>query len=449
MPKNIGINFIYMGIIFLAFFVPFQINAQSLTPEQRAKLESELKQVEAEVAKAQGQLESAKAESASITRDINVLDARIRAAQLEIKAKNLLIKTLGNDIDQKEQKIDELEDRIEKGKAILSDIFRKTRELDDYSVFEIMLAQKSVSGFMSEMEKFQFVQNNINTVAEQLTSDRNTTEEEKNVLDQRRNAEIDARYVIQQKEAGIKRDQIEKQTLLNISKGNEQSYNNLIAEKNAKAAQIRAQLFSLRDSAAIPFGTALQYANVAYQKTGVRPAFLLAIIMQESDLGKNVGACYVTNTSTGDGVNIRSGNKLAKVMSPTRDIPPFLNILKNIGGDYARTPVSCPFTIGWGGAMGPAQFIPSTWVLVVDKVKNALGISSYPDPWNAQHAFMASALYLKDLGAGYGGYTAERNAACRYYSGRTCGLVPGNTTYGNSVITKANTIQTTMIDPLN
>jgi hypothetical protein len=72
-----------------------------------------------------------------------------------------------------------------------------------------------------------------------------------------------------------------------------------------------------------------------------------------------------------------------------------------------------------------------------------------PDPWNPAHAFMASAIYLSNLGAANGGYSAERNAACKYYSGRACGLVRGNTTYGNSVVSQADTIQRTMIDQLS
>jgi membrane-bound lytic murein transglycosylase B len=105
-------------------------------------------------------------------------------------------------------------------------------------------------------------------------------------------------------------------------------------------------------------------------------------------------------------------------------------------------------SVGWGEAIGPAQFIASTWLLIKDRVASALGINSMPDPWNPAHAFMASALYLGDLGASAKTYTAERNAACKYYSGKSCGYVTGNTSYGNSVLNLADKIQRTMIDPL-
>lgn len=444
--KKIVIGFIFFGIFFV---VPTVFsNAQVLTSEQKAQLQQQLAQVEAEQKQAEQDLVSAKNQTSSLSRDISVLNAKIKAATLDIKAKNLLIQTLGNDIVDKQKRIDDLEGHIAKGKETLSQLIRKTNELDSYTWPEVILSQNNISGFFQDLDSFQSVEIGLKETFESLRATEASTTAEKDALDRRRNIEMDARYVIQQEQKSIQSDEISKQQLLKISKGNEKAYSSLIEEKRSKAASIRAKLFSLRDATAIPFGQALQFATLAYQKTGVRPAFLLAIMMQESALGKNVGACYVTNSSTGGGVNSRNGAVIANVMNPTRDFTAFTQILSEIGGDPYKTVVSCPLSIGWGGAMGPAQFIPSTWLLIKDRVASAVNISGMPDPWNPAHAFMASSLYLADLGARSGTYSAERNAACKYYSGRACGLVRGNTTYGNQVVAQADVIQRTMIDPL-
>ena len=52
---------------------------------------------------------------------------------------------------------------------------------------------------------------------------------------------------------------------------------------------------------------------------------------------------------------------------------------------------------------------------------------------------MATGLYLEDVGAAGGGYSAERDAACRYYSGQPCSVAGAS--YGNSVIAKATNFQ--------
>ena len=86
----------------------------------------------------------------------------------------------------------------------------------------------------------------------------------------------------------------------------------LLPRKEKRAAQIRAALFALRDTEGIPFGDALRFATLAYQKTGIRPALILAILTQESDLGKNQGSCLLSSLDTGDGVGKNTGTFLKK-----------------------------------------------------------------------------------------------------------------------------------------
>lgn len=454
---SIGRAFLILSLaVFLFIGKTDIVHAQSnLTPQQRVELEAQLVQVEAEQKKAEADLKAAQSQSSSLSRDINVLTAKIKAAQLQIKAKNLLIQTLGNDIASKESHIEKLEDRIVKGRETLAQILRKTNEIDQYSLPEMVLSQSTITGFFQDIDNFESIEQGLQDTFEQLRSDKDETTSEKESLDKRRNAEIDARYVIQREQKNIEVDGAEKKRLLNISKGNEKAYTSIVAEKSAKAAQIRSALFALRDSAAIPFGQALQYANLAYQKTGVRPAFLLAIMTQESNLGQNVGLCLMTNSQTGDGIGKNTGTPFEQVMKAPRDTEPFMTIANALGISWSSTPVSCPvggtkyyLGRGFGGAMGPAQFIASTWMLFKDRVSQVLGISGMPDPWNPSHAFTASSIYLSDLGADTRTYSGERNAACRYYSGKSCGAIKGNTTYGNSVMALADNIQRNMIDPL-
>lgn len=449
-----------MNLISKVFFVvlililPFSIHAQTtLVPtnetqaQKELRLKAELAQVEAEQAETEKVLAQAQGQSASLKRDILILDTKIKAAQLNIKAKNLLIESLGKDIVKKQNVISSLEDRIDRGRETLAQIMRKTSEVDSLTLPEFILARDSLSNLFSDLDTFESVQESLKKTFEQIRSDKTQTESEKSALDKRKNGEIDARTVIVTEQKNIQNDEAQKNALLKISKGDEANYSKQLAQKKAKAAEIRAALFSLRDVAAIPFELALKYAQEAGRTTGIRPAFLLAILTQESALGKNVGSCYLTDLNTGAGANAKSGTLFNNVMKPGRDIPPFLDITKALGLDPMKTLVSCPQSVGWGGAMGPAQFIASTWVLFEDRILRATG-AKVTNPWDPEHAFMASAMYLTDLGAYAGSYSGEKNAACKYYSGKSCSAASINNTYGVSVMKHADTIQTTMIDPL-
>ena len=98
--------------------------------------------------------------------------------------------------------------------------------------------------------------------------------------------------------------------------------------------------------------------------------------------------------------------------------------------------------------MGPTQFIPSTWNLISGKISAATGKDT-PDPWNPADAIMAAAILLQGNGAAGGSYESERNAACKYYSGRVCSAAGHIASYGNQVMNRASNIQLTMIDPLD
>jgi membrane-bound lytic murein transglycosylase B len=91
--------------------------------------------------------------------------------------------------------------------------------------------------------------------------------------------------------------------------------------------------------------------------------------------------------------------------------------------DADITPVSCPMRdskgnqVGWGGAMGPAQFIPSTWMGYKDKIAALTG-KNPANPWDIRDAFAAAAIKLTAGGAD-GTYQGNWNAAMRYFSGST------------------------------
>lgn len=453
--KQAGILTVYILVLCTVYSIPTVVSAAD-TPatsvsetiaQREARLKAELAQVEAEQRANEALLAKTQSQSASITRDIAILNAKIKQAQLNIKAKNLQIESLTKDIGTKDKHIQSLVADINSSKESLAQLIRKTREADDVSLPEILLSQSTLAIMVEDIDSYHSVQVALKDTFAELRDTKVQTEDEKTALNKRRNQELDARAEIENDKKSIESLEKEKQLYLGYSKSAEKGYQSLIELKRAKAADIRAQLFSLRDAAAIPFDKALKYASEASKNTGVRPAFLLAVLTQESNLGKNVGSCYLTNTTTGEGASARTGNLIKNVMKPTRDIEPFIAITKSLGLDYTKTLVSCPFTVGYGGAMGPAQFIPSTWNLFKDRIAKVVG-KAIPSPWEARDAFAASSIYLGDLGAISGSYTAERNAACRYYSGRACDTKSGNAFYGDQVMAKAQNIQVNMIDPL-
>lgn len=444
MYRRIGTVFLIVVAICGSFFVlPQQsAEAQELTPEQRAAMQAQYDALLKEIEVQQQIIKETQAQKGSLQGDVTTLNAKIKAAQAQIDAKNIQIKELSVQIAKKNVVIGQLSSRIERGKEALAAILRQTQMMNDYSVVSIALGSQSVSDFYTDLDAFASIQAGLQNRFIDIRSAKAQTENEKADLAAKQDQTADARYVVETQKQKIATDKTQKQQLLAIKTNQEAEYKKVLADRQAKAAAIRAALFPLRDSAAIKFGDALKYAQAAQKSTGVNPALALAILTQESNLGANVGQCYLKDNLTGAGVGKNTGTAFAKVMSPTRDVPPFLALSGKLGFDPHMQVVSCPIASagGWGGAMGPAQFIPSTWAMYANRVAQAGG-KSVANPWDPKDAITAMSYLLADNGASVGGYTAEFNAAARYYAGWNGPSMNVGRAYATQVMAKVKSLQ--------
>jgi membrane-bound lytic murein transglycosylase B len=426
-------------VIFFNIIPLYAADLDCTLPENRVQCLTELSQTETDIANLNTQLDGLKGEGVSISRDKKILDTKAQIAQKEIKSHEYSIAKLGKDIVLKQNTIIGLQDKIATNQQGLREVIQKAYQIDNISAVEIFLSNQNISDFFRDMDSYGFINAKIRESIGVITGDKQNEEIQKTSLDQQRNQEFDSKYAIEVQKKQIDSVAAQKATLLALNKKDQANYNGAIATNEAKATKIRNALFALRDSGSIKFEDAVKFAQNAGKVTGVRPAFLLGIFQQESGIGSNLGSCYLKNVDDGSGTNISSGAIVNNVMKPSRDVGPFLTITKALGKDPFTTRVSCPFAVGYGGAMGPAQFIPSTWQLFADRISQANG-GGTANPWAAGDAFMAASMYLEDLGAANGSASSERNAACKYYSGSSCGK-GDNSFYGNGVMAKAIDMQ--------
>ncbi len=381
----------------------------------KQQLQDQLNSINAQIAQQQQIVTQEETKSVSLQSALEILKAQIAAAQLAIEARDLTIQELNDGIAQKESTINGLNTQLSAEKDSLAGILRETDQLESSSLVVALLSSQSLSDFFSDLDTFNEINAQMQASFAQISSTTVVTQAQETDLQTQLAEESQLLQVQQLQQQQVEAQQTQEKQLLSETKGQEAAYQALITANQKSAAQIRAELFQLNGSAAISFGNALTYANLASQKTGIRPAFLLGIITEESDLGQNVG----TGTYTAD-------------MAPAQ-IPIFLAITQSLGLDPSEMSVSAKEWYGWGGAMGPAQFIPSTWALYAgypkpsytytessDRIGPLTG-DTPPNPWVPQDAFMASALYLTDDDAAAQTPVAEFRAAMCYLAG--CGNV--------------------------
>jgi membrane-bound lytic murein transglycosylase B len=350
-----------------------------------------------------------------------------------------MVKGLNIQITDTQGSINKTSSDIEDSQTQIANILRSIYKEDQKPSFVILL-EGDLSDFFSNIAYLEGLNSKVSDLLDSTKNLQTYLQGQKEKMD----GEVDQlqKTIVLQTLQKQENEQNKKQQDQYL-KLTEAQYQQQLADKKAieaKQAKIKAMLFQMVGVSKVPtFGEALEVAKTAGNMVGIRPAFLLAIISQESAIGRNVGQCYLTDASTGAGKKISTGATVIRIMKPTRDVQPFIAITTALGKDPYSTPVSCwipayvsgqPY--GWGGAMGPAQFIASTWNLFADRLKVLLGKTA--DPWGIKDSFTASGLYLADLGATAQTTAAEKKAASKYYG--------GSSSYANSVSNRASCIQT-------
>ncbi|MFA6278848.1 MAG: hypothetical protein WCS97_01105 [Candidatus Paceibacterota bacterium] len=416
--------------------------AQAVSQRQQ-DLQNQLNQLESQIADQQKLLDVAQNQHQTLQTQINAFNAEIKKTQLQIQAITLTITKLNGDIGVRNNTLSSLSKQLAAEKESLAQILRQTQMLDDYSVVSVALGSQDVSGFFSDLDAFVSIKSSLADSFNQIQQTSVSTEAEKEALQARVAEQQQLRQVAQVAKQAVQTQEAQKQHLLTQTKGLEANYQKLIATSQKTAAQIRTELFALAGGGGqIPFPTAVTLAKQAGAATGIRPAFILGILKQETNLGANVGQCLLTNSpNKGDGKGKNTGTIFRGVMKPTRDVDPFMAITAALGLDPFSMPVSCPQSTGYGGAMGPAQFIPSTWTSYQYRIAKLAGhVGSPANPWNNLDAFTAIALYMTDLGAATQTPTAERTAALKYFAGSYY-KTPAFAPYGDNVMRFAKDFQ--------
>lgn len=397
--------------------------------EEKTQLQQQLKQIEDQINQYEKELVTIKGQKNMLANKIAQLKKQQAALALRMKSTTLQIADMSKQISNTQGLIDRNVARIATLQSQVADDLQWMAQNDHHSLLFLLLSKHTLFDFLAELQNYKLISVGLNALLaqthqanEELAKEKQQLSDQQDVIEQL----LSVQELQQQQLDGSVTDQ---STLLKETKGKEKNYQAQLSDTQKQAAKIRTRLYQLLDvGKQITFGQAVDIAKWVSGQTGVRASFVLAILTQESSLGRNVGTC----NRPGDPVN----KSWKVIMKPDRDQEPFKTITSELGIDPDSTAVSCPMRdkkgkqIGWGGAMGPAQFIPSTWMGFRPNVSAITGKSA--NPWDIRDAFLASAIKLAAGGAT--SVSGEWAAAMKYFSGST------NTRfrfYGDNVVATA------------
>lgn len=350
---------------------------------------------------------------------VYIYENKISQLNTLIQKNSLMVKDLTIQIKDTQDSVDKTSEEIEDAKGKLVELLRTIYEEDQKSIFEILLTGEDFPSFFENLAALEGLQAKNKEVLERikglhtyLTKQKDNLSGEKESLEQ-----ILMIKKLQKEESEAIKS--EKETLLSKTRGEKKLYEEYLTEAQERAAEIRKRIFELAQVAETKAPTLEEAYTLAVSVetlTGVRPALLLGLLRVESAIGKNVGQC-----NCAPGPNCLHPEIHYKEIMRESQWSFFLEITKELGLNPETTPVSCAVNGGkvqWGGAMGPAQFMPATWKSYKEKIEKFLASEEKPaNPWRIKDAFLAASLYLADWGAGSRELTDEVGAVTAYLCG--------------------------------
>ncbi len=427
---------LFVGV-FLAISVFVGIlPAHAATADEIALKNQQIEDLQRQIEEYQKQIDTNQSQAATLQGEIKRLNALVNQVTLEIKSLGYSIDRTSLEIGNTQKQIEDALTKLEKHKRALGQYIRLAYESEGSTLTEVLLNNETLSDFFSELNNIKATQDNLRVTIEDIKELKIELDAKQEDLEGNK-TELEKAKRLQELERGnLDGNKRQKDKILRDTKGQEIKYQELVKRSQKDIEALRAQISYLLQNG-ITAEEAVKYGQLAAIGAGIRPAYLLAELEQESALGSNVGKCYIVDITSGSTRRVTNGQIYTKGIHPTRDLPLFLNITAELGLDSFKTPISCGSS--WGGAMGAAQFIPSTWMGYKDEVARITG-HSLPNPWNIEDAFVAAAAKLSRDGASSKTREGEISASKRYYCGSATSKSSGCINYANAVQRKAEEI---------
>lgn len=361
-------------VVLIVFFAVFNFSRFDLLP---ANADTEAEKTQDEINDLEKDL---KKEEAALAAE----ESKLYKNQAQISTTNSRINKIKADIARKEAELANLNARAELNKKLLAEYIRQIyyANQDSNLLIELAMYKGNLSDMVANPDSMINIKAKIADALQIINDAKIETMQTKDELaDQKQENQkiLQSQQVLQNQIAGE------------------------VQERQATVAEIQKKISKLRSTLSSFLGKSFSMDDVinavkyAEKKTGVRKEFLFAVLDKETDLGRFTGGCTYKKSKMGD-TNLKY----------------FKEICSDLGYDYSKMKVSCALSYGIGGAMGVAQFMPSTWMGYKDAISQKTG-NNPADPWSLKDGIMGMALYLKNKGGDK--KSGEYQAAAMYYCG--------------------------------
>jgi peptidoglycan hydrolase CwlO-like protein len=270
-----------------------EISAEEAEENQKRidQVKEEIRQVQSEVDKYDAEIKAQQKKARTLKSEVSIYKSKIYKNELEVKETRLMTEETEIEIEKTEENINESERRIKKDRELLKDFIKLLYSYEQESMFEILVTKENISDFCNEFDAAESVKDEIFETIINLKNEKVKAELQKEELEEQneeRHGLVQMRIDQNNSLDDLKK---QKNELLEITKGEENKFQQIMEENKNILPSLRAQLYDLQSlGQKIEVDDAFSAAKLIGARIGVRPAFLLGILKVESNLGKNTGS---------------------------------------------------------------------------------------------------------------------------------------------------------------
>lgn len=434
--KSIQYISIYILIFGLILIPAYPVLANSKLEDTRKNLSTELTKIQ--------DLTDSKKETdvqvRTLAKELESLDAEINSSQKNLDETIQDINSIQAELSQTREYITTLEQTIFAQKALIKEYISSLYTQKDVSLFEVVLSEDQLSELLGSVQKTGVMQDSITESISLIQAKEKEIVSEKQHLFDKEEELIALRQSQEQQKNLLEQTQSDKETLFAQTKGEQSEYEALLKQSFATKQNLLNSIKVLGGSDGRPGAISLEEAyamavrNAARFGNKIRPEYMVGILKIESGLGGNVGRSFYKDSLSGCAAREGNDSPNNRKRVYAAEEAAFEKITASLGLPLTQPVSGCPYPKyrGTGGAMGPAQFMPNTWLGYEARLRELKG--GPVSPWNIEDAMLAMALKLlgRNEQAIAGNEELERRAALCYLGG--CN---GNMWYADRVLAEA------------
>ncbi|PSO44402.1 MAG: hypothetical protein BRC23_01175 [Parcubacteria group bacterium SW_4_49_11] len=375
-----------VGSVGILFLLPITVQAQ--------ESERSVGEVRDEYEQVVEQAESLEEQKTDIEKELESYNQKIENLSEDIEQTDKSLSEVKDDLKATKEKIQNLKEDIENQKRLIKEYLATLHTEEGVSAMRMIFSNKNLSDLVGKIE-------NVNTIQSSLRERIRIVEKNKKQI---RSAK--EHMFAKERELENKKRRLTKQK--NLRENNKRQKKQLLSDVNSDLSKKRQRkeklaseidaLTGAQEEEAVSIKEAYEQAELISSKlhNKISPAYLTAVLMVESGsnstVGHNFGSSYYKDAMTrcknqeGNGTSIPA----------KRQEDAFENIVNTLGLSVNKKVSSCPYPSyqGIGGAMGYAQFLPTTWMSWASIVKKYNSGEELPNPWNLEDAMLAAAVKL-------------------------------------------------------